>query len=108
MATCNHGRTAPDQTLDNLHESQAGPGVQRHKCTECAYDQGFQIGLHQAIAPGGNAECKHTGRRAPKDMIESLPESQAGPGRHKCAICAYHEGFQTGRSSAGQLPPMSP
>jgi len=102
MSTCEHGNTAPDRTLAGLHESQAGPGIQRHKCTECAYERGYQFGLQHAVAPGGNAECKQEGRRAPKDVIEGLPSSQAGPGRHKCAICAYHEGFQQGRLEAEQ------
>ncbi|GEM_PF-6876801 len=34
------------------------------------------------------------------DIIDGLPESQAGKGRHKCAVCAYHEGFNTARAQA--------
>jgi len=104
MSICAHGNSAPDQVLGDLHESQAGPGVQRHKCTECAYEQGYRFGRLRAVVPGGNAECKQTGRRAPQDVIENLPESQAGPGRHKCAVCAFHEGFQRARSEAERRP----
>lgn len=96
MSTCNHGNTAPDHILNALHESQAGP--QRHKCTECAFQQGRALGETQAILPGGNAVCEHVQRRAPQELIDALPESQAGPGRHKCAVCAFHEGFTYGKA----------
>jgi hypothetical protein len=32
--------------------------------------------------------------------MESLPESQAVPQRHKCAKCAYELGFKAGRAAA--------
>lgn len=31
-----------------------------------------------------------------KEMLDNLPENQSGPGRHKCATCAYNEGFEAG------------
>ena len=30
--------------------------------------------------------------------VDKLPESQAGAGRHKCAICAYESGYEDGVS----------
>jgi hypothetical protein len=39
--------------------------------------------------------CKH-GKQAPKDLLEELPDSQAGSGRHKCAVCAYEAGIEEG------------
>jgi hypothetical protein len=36
---------------------------------------------------------KHDG---PKNIWDSLPDSQAGPQRHKCAACAYEEGIREG------------
>jgi ribosomal protein S14 len=105
MSTCNHGNTAPDYVLKDLHDSQAGK--QRHKCTECAYEQGYEAGRQHSLAPGGNSECEQTRLRAPSEMLETLPESQAGPGRHKCAICAYHAGFQRGRMVAQSAPNTS-
>lgn len=36
--------------------------------------------------------CQHD-HSAPEDAIHSLPHNQAGPGRHKCAICAYQKGY---------------
>lgn len=98
MGICKHGHTAPDSILAEIHEGQEGP--QRHKCTECAYDAGYQYGSQNSGAPTGNAECTYTQRRAPKDVIDALPESQAGTGRHKCAVCAYHEGFNAARAQA--------
>ncbi len=96
MSTCKHRNSAPDQILDALHEGQEGP--QRHKCTECAFEAGYQYGRQQSVAPSGNAECTYANRRAPKEVIDALPESQAGKGRHKCAVCAYHEGFERARA----------
>jgi hypothetical protein len=30
--------------------------------------------------------------------MDGLEESQAGKGRHKCAVCAYHAGFDIARA----------
>jgi len=35
-----------------------------------------------------SGSCTH-GNAAPSSLVETLPESQAGLGRHKCTICAY-------------------
>ena len=42
--------------------------------------------------------CNH-GNSAPADVLENLHDSQAGSGRHKCAVCAYNEGYNKGRRS---------
>ncbi len=41
--------------------------------------------------------CAH-GNAAPTAVVEQLPPSQAGAGRHKCVVCA----FQRGQDRAGQ------
>lgn len=41
VETCQHGNSAPTDILADLPESQAGPGLQRHKCCVCAYSQGL-------------------------------------------------------------------
>jgi hypothetical protein len=98
---CAHGSSAPVEVLETLHESQAGQkdGVEiwRHKCCNCAFLRGQELGTAQQQLPGGNAECKKTGRRAPLELMDALPKSQAGLGRHQCAICAFHAGFERGR-----------
>lgn len=101
MATCDHGSWAPDDALNELPDSQAGTG--RHKCANCAYRRGYLWGQNNAAwSRGEDSEgCKH-GFRAPLDMLAGLPESQAGPGRHKCCICAYRQGFDRARSEATQ------
>lgn len=43
--------------------------------------------------------CKH-GNAAPLDLLAGLPPSQAGAGRHKCAVCAYEAGFEAGLREA--------
>lgn len=96
MSTCKHDHSAPDATLRNLHDSQAGP--ERHKCCECAFDAGHQRGIKGTAISGGAVECVHSGLSAPKEVIDGLPASQAGPGRHKCAVCAYDAGFQLGKA----------
>jgi len=56
------------------------------------------------MAASSFESCKH-GKQAPKDLLEDLPISQAGTGRHKCAQCAYEAGIQEGirqeKASAG-------
>lgn len=96
MPACKHGSAAPDHVLDGLHEGQEG--LQRHKCAERAFEEGYEYGRRHSGTPTGNAECTYTRRRAPKDVIEGLPECQAGRGRHKCAVCAYHEGYNSART----------
>lgn len=41
----------------------------------------------------GLESCKH-GHAAEEAMLLSLPDYQAGEGRHKCAICAFNEGLK--------------
>lgn len=45
-------------------------------------------------------QCDH-GSAAPTEVLQDLPESQAGAGRHKCVICAYQRGLEgiTGASA---------
>lgn len=40
IETCQHGNTAPIEVLAALPDSQAGSGIQRHKCCVCAYREG--------------------------------------------------------------------
>jgi hypothetical protein len=40
--------------LATLPESQAGPGLQRHKCCACAYREGFDAGAILADIPHGD------------------------------------------------------
>jgi len=37
--------------------------------------------------------CEH-GSAAPTEVLQGLPESQAGAGRHKCVICAFQRGLE--------------
>lgn len=37
--------------------------------------------------------CKH-GSTAPIELLNSLPQSQGGIARHKCAVCAYNQGVE--------------
>lgn len=41
--TCQNGSIAPTQILSNLGDNQGGTG--RHKCTNCAFRQGFEVGV---------------------------------------------------------------
>jgi hypothetical protein len=96
---CSHGRVAPTETLENLHDSQAGTG--RHKCAVCAYDSGYRWGLEHPAPEGGQSEECQQHVRVAKDILDGLPDSQAGAGRHKCVNCAYREGFDRARAQAG-------
>jgi hypothetical protein len=54
-----------------------------------------------------NETCDH-GNTAPMDVLDDLPHSQAGTGRHKCAICAYEKGLEEGQRQAAVNPPVTP
>ena len=45
-------------------------------------------------------DCPH-GNSIPDDVVSHLPPSQAGGGRHKCAVCSYAQGRGYSRGSAG-------
>jgi hypothetical protein len=45
--------------------------------------------------------CKSEHRYLPS--LEDLPESQAGGGRHKCAGCAYEQGWDHGFHGHGKI-----
>ena len=45
-----------------------------------------------------NYHCDH-GSTAPEQLLSELPASQAGVGRHKCAVCAYSRGYSAGAKS---------
>ena len=69
MENCIHGNSAPEETLDLLPKSQAGP--ERHKCTICCYKSGFEIGLSRAFSneiPVFQLGCNH-GKTAPEYII---------------------------------------
>src|SRR6266851_1600740 len=102
---CSHGREAPALILKDLHDSQAGE--YRHKCCVCAYHEGYRLGLTQARQPAGVMEECHAGLHLAKAIIDQLPESQAGEGRHKCAICAFHAGSEAARQQAPQTRGMT-
>jgi hypothetical protein len=96
MENCQHGNFAPVETLSILPNSQAG--IERHKCVVCAYQGGLRMGIqstHLSDIPEFPIKCKH-GKTAPEYLLLGLPESQAGTGRHKCAICAFHGGYKFG------------
>jgi hypothetical protein len=83
MITCDHHNMAPEQIIDGLSDSQAGPG--RHKCAVCAYARGIQnASAGEPAAPDGD--------------LRTLPDSQAGPWRHKSAAEAYQRGYDAGRA----------
>jgi hypothetical protein len=96
LESCPHKHDAPTTILKNLHESQAGK--HRHKCCICAYHQGYLSGLRGTAETLGDMEQCHNHRRVAKSIVLKFPKSQAGEGRHKCAICAFHKGFEAGRN----------
>src|SRR5688572_21427935 len=96
MENCQHGNFAPVEILRILPNSQAG--IERHKCVVCAYQGGLRMGIqstHLSEAPEFPVKCKH-GKTAPEYLLFGLSESQAGTGRHKCAVCAFHDGYKFG------------
>ena len=101
---CAHGRQAPVELIERLHDSQAGIG--RHKCPVCAYEIGTA-----AIATDGAArdrgleiESCACGASAPGFILAALPDYQGDPGRHKCPVCAYQQGLGAIRADGNMYP----
>lgn len=91
MERCRHGKSAPQSMLLALPDSQGGRG--RHKCPNCAYEEGRKGASTIVDTPLIATEsCQHH-RIAPANMLSKLPESQGGSGRHKCCVCAYAQGL---------------
>ena len=95
---CQHGTDAPIVALARLHDSQAGAG--RHKCPNCAYQQGFRWGLTHDDFPSTDFETCQIGSTAPRSVLSTLPASQGGTGRHKCTVCAFNYGFEAARTKS--------
>lgn len=51
--------------------------------------------------PRGMTFCDHR-QSAPLVAVLALPDSQAGAGRHKCVVCAFHEGRDNGHLYVGE------
>jgi hypothetical protein len=92
--TCSHNSHAPVLILARLHESQAGK--HRHKCCVCAYQEGFRLGSNQTKLPLGNVQKCREKNAVAISILSKIPHSQAGEGRHKCAVCAFNFGFDAG------------
>lgn len=88
---CN--KSIPDSVMDSLPDCQGGTG--RHKCVICAYHEGVDVakGLKE-YGSGAETICSHD-VSVPKEMLENLPASQGGKGRHKCANTAFMRGFKS-------------
>lgn len=103
IRVCNHDITVSYSIMDELVERQAGAG--RHKCCVCAFDLGFKIATSDLFdntndyfnTVNDKFKCKE-GLVSSNKMMSSLPESQAGPERHKCATCAFNLGLEAGFS----------
>jgi len=92
---CRHGSVVPVDVLESLHDSQAGTG--RHKCPNCAFQAGLEVGLSGKTIAGDVEECSK-GSSTPHSLLKGLSDSQAGIGRHKCTNCAYQQGYKQGVS----------
>src|SRR5262249_3826770 len=75
-------------------------GTGRHKCPNCAYQQGFQWGLQHDDFPTADLETCQIGLTAPRDVLSKLPASQGGTGRHKCTVCAFNYGFEAAQTKS--------
>ena len=109
MEQCDRGSSAPEDVLRSLSESQAGSG--RHKCSNCAYQFGFEDGrvnLLQVSSDGGHdgfpdldyesitvleGSCrwiKHF-RRERNSKIVAAKKNQViqATGSLKCEVCEF-------------------
>lgn len=90
---CKRGSKIPKRILAKLPVSQAGP--ERHKCCHCAFQRGLEDGRRGRRRLRGSDihECGH-GKAASRSLFrEKIHENQGGMQRHRCAVCAYAEGW---------------
>lgn len=93
---CEVGNQMLSSLIEGLNINQGGSG--RHKCVICAYSLGKKDSENKRLEKEGeNVEtCLH-GKKAIKSTIKSIHENQKPEqGRHKCAICAYSLGYESG------------
>lgn len=97
VITCDSKNQMPKHLIESLNFNQGGVG--RHKCVICAYQNGIKDGEKKALDFAEYEEieeCQH-GKKAIKANIESIHVNQKPTqGRHKCAVCAYHLGYEVG------------
>ncbi|MFA5232989.1 MAG: DUF262 domain-containing protein [Sulfurimonas sp.] len=97
IITCDKSNNMPKNLIESLNFNQGGVG--RHKCVLCAYQNGIKDGEKKALdftKDDEIEECQH-GRKAIRTSIENIHINQKPTqGRHKCAICAYHLGYEVG------------
>ncbi|MBR1786902.1 MAG: hypothetical protein IJ756_07100 [Paludibacteraceae bacterium] len=72
--------------MATLPYDQGGRG--RHKCTACAYEKGYELGLQMAE------------EFSIADVLEQLDESQAQQQRHKSPHAAFALGYFKGVEDA--------
>jgi hypothetical protein len=94
---CEHGSEITLQLFETLDFNEEGIG--RHKCVICAYSIGLKDGQDKLIDFNNNDDieiCKHN-RKAIKSKIQAISiNHKPTEGRHKCAVCAYHFGYEKG------------
>ena len=88
--SCKRGSKIPKRILSKLPVSQAGPG--RHKCCHCAFQRGLEDG-RRGWLPSDIHKCDHDKVASYSLFKEKIHENQGGMQRHKCAVCAYAEGW---------------
>jgi hypothetical protein len=93
----NTNHSMAEHLIESLNFNENGIG--KDKCVICAYNNGLKDGEKKLLDFATDTEietCIH-GRKALKISIENIHENQnLGSGRHKCAICAYHLGYEIG------------
>jgi hypothetical protein len=62
---------------------------------------GFEAGLTERLGMETTDKEKiiercDKGNSAPSSRLKTLPDDQAGTGRHKCPVCAYAQGYGSG------------
>lgn len=66
--TCQEGSIAPSSILSGLGDNQGGTG--RHKCTNCAFKQGFEVGLLESNINEISIELVATPNEKSKDKTQ--------------------------------------
>lgn len=104
IESCKHGALISKNILNHLHSNQGGTG--RHRCPNCAYQLGFNLGSSQKYNTyqefiskvDSNLETCPNNTIVPTIYLIISGDNQGGAGRHKCCNCAFAKGFDDGLS----------
>lgn len=107
---CQHGSSAPRDSMAALPQSQAGPARERHKCCICAYSNGFAAGSMSIQFPDDVSNKDDFEEGAVRTVMVNAFERNALARQRciehyglACSVCALEFGARYGPFGQGLI-----